>query len=113
MTMTATNSDPCTSDTIHATYYAAKTDTITILHAPATTVIVNHTPDETSKSDRSLTVWMVVAILFIVIAISAIAFSISLGYVFHKKINTLKNSTIATSATNTELVTEGNFSHNN
>ena len=116
MPTTVTISDCSTSATSgNQASCMAETDTITNLHHIATTGTVSHTPnsgmvDQGSRSNGSQTVWMVVAILFIMIALSTTVFNIFLGYILLKKINTLKNSSTATSATRImELVTEGTF----
>ena len=76
------------------------------------------TPTTTSTSainvcDGSLTVWVVLAILFIVIAVSPITLSIFVGYFSYKKIRALKDSLAAISASNTkEQHTEGRFACN-
>ena len=84
----AENQATCTADT----------ETVTILHPLATTVTVNYTPDnammgQSSNSNGSQTVWMAVAILFMVIATSAIVFSIFMGCLLHKKVKAFKRST--------------------
>ena len=75
-----------------------ETETVTILHPLATTVTVKYTPDnaivgQSSTSDGAQTVWMVVAILFIMIATFAIVFTTFMGCLLHKKANTFKHST--------------------
>ena len=95
---------PCTKET----------DVITVLHPLAVTVTVDHTPDnamvdQSSKSDGSQTAWMVAAIVFFVIAVSAIVLSIFLGYFLRRKGNAVEKS-IATSNPDTiEMVTKGEY----
>ena len=70
--------------------------------------------DNSLQSDESLTVWVVLTILFIVMSVLAITLSIFVGYFSHKKIRTLKNSLAAISANNTkEPLMEGKFTCNN
>ena len=97
----------------------AETETVTISHPLTTTVMVNHTPDNdmvdrSSNCNGSQTLWMVFAILFIVIAVSTIVFSLFVMYFSHKKFKTLENSTTAMSTANTKelLVREGKFNRN-
>ena len=106
---------------VHYPYFLLKAAT---LHIGGTevqetnSVTINSTPDnpmvdQSLQSDGSMTVWVVVTILFIVIAVLAITLSIFVGYFSHKKIRTLKNSLAAISATHTkELLTEGKFTCN-
>ena len=66
--------------------------------------------DHRLQSDGSMTVWVVLTILFIVIAVSAVVFSIFVGYFSHKMVRTLKHSLAAISSAHTkELLTEGKF----
>ena len=94
---------------------ATETETLIILHTLATTTPESHTPDDAmvdqcSTSSGSQTVWMVVAIVFFVIAASAIILSIFLGYFLHRKGKILDKSTTATANPNTmEVVTEGEY----
>ena len=72
------------------------------LHFLGTTITVYQTPsnamvDKGATSSGSLTVWMVVAILFLVIAIAAIVLSTLLGYILYKKTTTFKGSFTANS----------------
>ena len=92
--------------TTAASCYMAKTNYFTISSTPDQTMA-----DHSLQSDGSLTKWMVLAILFIVIAVSAITLSIFVGYFSYKKIKTLEKSLTAISATNTkELLTQGTVS---
>ena len=86
-----------------ASCYMTKTNSFTLNSTP------DHTMgDQSLQSNGSLTAWMAVTILFIVIAVSAITLSIFVGYFWYKKIMTLEKSLAAFSATNTkELLTQG------
>ena len=53
--------------------------------------------DQGSKSSGSQTAWMMVAILFLVIAITAIVLSTFMGYLLYKKTKTFKGSFTARS----------------
>ena len=91
----------------------AETETLTILHTLAATTVKNNTSENAlvgqgSTSTRSQTVWVVMATVFLVIAVSAIVLSIFLGYFLHKKGKTMDMSTTATIHPSTiELVAEG------
>ena len=109
VTATSTATVPCTEtklllDTCTAAITVTSASTVQCsqadLHSLETTITVNQTPgnaviDQSSKSSGSQTVWMVVAILFLVIAISAIVLSMFMGYLLHKKNKTIKISSTA------------------
>ena len=93
---------------------AAETQTLTISHTLATTALENHTPDDVSfgvctTPSGSQTMWMVVAIVFLVIAVSAMTvLCILLGCLVRRKRNTLNKSNTENAYSSTiELVTEG------
>ena len=71
--------------------------------------------DHSLQSDGSMTALVVLTILFFVIAVSAVTFSIFVGYFSNKTIRTLKNALVAAIAANNtkQLVTEGKFTCNN
>ena len=82
-----------------------------------TMVIVTQSPrsddslEQGQNSGGSSTAWMVVAIIFLVIALSAIALSIIMGYLLHKKTRVMENSNAPNFGTNSKkLVEEGNVS---
>ena len=118
VTITASSTLAVTDNQVGFRFCTAETETVTILHPLATTVTVNHTPDndlvdQSSKCNGSQTLWMVLAILFIVIAVSTVVFSIFVGYFSRKKFQTLEYSNTATCTINTKgLGREGKFSHN-
>ena len=67
--------------------------------------------DQSSDYNGSRAVWVVMAILFLVIAVSAIVSSTFLGYLLHKKVKSQGNVNIAASGTNTNRsVGEGEIS---
>ena len=111
-TVTITASSTC-AITDNQLLCATETETLTIFHTLAATIPESNTPDDAmvdqcSTSNGSQTVWMVVAIVFFVIALSAIVLNIFLGYFLHRKGKILDMSTTGTSNPNTiKVVTEG------
>ena len=74
---------------------SVETQTITVSHISTTTVVVSQTPenvylDQALKPEGSKTAWMVVAILFLVIAISSVTFSAILGYIVCKRVKIME-----------------------
>ena len=68
--------------------------------------------DQSLNAEGSTTAWMVVAILFLVITISAIVLNVIMGYLLHKKAKTLKLPSAAASGTATkESAKEGTLIH--
>ena len=68
--------------------------------------------DNSSDSNGSQAVWVVVAILFLVIAVSAIVSSTFLGYLLYKKVKSQGNANAAASGRETNTsVGEGMISH--
>ena len=97
--------------------YTMKPQIITIPCAFTTTVVVSQTPNNLSleqslKAEGSTTAWMVVAILFLLIAIFVIVLNAIMGYHLHKKANYLRISNGAASEVATEKsAKEGTVSH--
>ena len=112
MTETITASSTRTIASTQA-LHTTETDATTVLHCFATTVTVNHSQDNvtvegSSNFDGLQAAWMVAAIVFFVIAVSAIVLNIFLSYFLYRTRKGMDNSTTATSNPNTiELVTEG------
>ena len=101
------------SSCVHYTQTDDKTvpQIITVSHT-----LTNESSNQCLESERSNMMWIVLAILSLVMAISTIVFSIIIGCIFQKKINNMKNSSTytATSSNDTnEPVKEGTVSHNN
>ena len=88
--------------------YMAETTSFTMNSTPDNSMV-----DQSLQSDGSLSAWMAVAIVLLVIAVSAIFLSIFVGYFSHKKMKTLEISLAAvSSANNKELHTQGKLSGN-
>ena len=85
--------------------YTVKTEVVTVLRPLETS---NGPVDQSSKSDGSQVVWMVVVILLLGIAISSIALSIFMGYLLHKKTKT--TSTVVSYSDNKETAEQGKVS---
>ena len=97
-----------------------ETKTITVTATLSSSVQSTYTfsnkcSDQTLKSETPNTAWIVLAILFLVMAVSGFVVSIIMGYVLYKKTNTLEKSSISTSAPTSgtnEPVKEGTVGHN-
>ena len=130
-TVTPPACDPCKQD-----HCEPKTETVTVSSTPVsciapspvveciqteymmeplistTTVIASQSPtnddslDQSQKSGGSSTAWMVVAIVFLVIALTAIALSIIMGYLLHKKTRAMENSSPSNSGTDSKKLVE-------
>ena len=110
MTVTATDTVPCA-----ATLLNNDAKTVTVMVTTASVVPCqqeSNLADKSSDSDGSQAVWVVVAILFLVIAVSAIVSSTFLGYLLHKKVKNHGNASTAASSTGTNRsVGEGKISN--
>ena len=97
--------------------YKIKPQNVTISYNFTTTVTVSQTPnsvllDQCLKAEGSTTAWMVVAILFLIITISAIVLNVIMGYLLHKKAKTPKiSSAAALGSVTKESAKEGTVSH--
>ena len=98
-----------TTVTITATScYMAETTSFTMNSTPDNTMV-----DKSLQSDGSMTAWMAVAIVLLMVAVSAIFLSIFVGYFSRKKMKTMQISfTAITSSSNKELLKQGKFSCN-
>ena len=98
-------------------HYKTEPQIITIPYTFTTTVVVSQTQNNVSlgqslKAEGSTTAWMMVAILFLLIAISAIVLNVIMGYLLHKKAKCLKISNgVASEIATKESAKEGTVSH--
>ena len=117
VTMTDTvNNTPANGPSVDCTLLDTAIDTQTLIVTASCTptiafsqgtVIMNSSPDnglvdQSGTSDVSCTMWMVIAVLFLIIAIFAIVLSAVLGFLLHKKSSTMK-----TEADKKEMVRAG------
>ena len=86
-------------------------ETITVADIVTQTIVVTQTPGTLppvqvldSVSEASQTAWMVVAILFLVIAIVAVAIIVILGFMLYQKSNAQKLSGVVTISSSTENI---------
>ena len=78
--------------------------------------LANESLNQSLKRERSSSVWIALATLFLVMATSVIALSILMGCILHKKTKTQENSStcIAASSSGTnDPMKEGRVSHVN
>ena len=88
-----------------------ETETVTITHT-----VTNESLNQSLKCERSSSVWIALATLFLVMAISAIVLNIVMGCILQRKMKILENSstciTVSSSDTN-DPIKEGTVSHVN
>ena len=93
--VTPTDTVPCAEASLNK-----DARTVTVMVTTASVVPCqqeSNLANKSSDSNRSQAVWVVVAILFLVIAVSAIVLSTFLGYLLHKKVKNQGNAIAAPS----------------
>ena len=125
------SSTPASSIACECTDHKKETDFVTITSAPSpvvdciqteyirepltitTTITASQSPssddslEQSQKSVGSSMAWMVVAVVFLLIALSAIVLSIIMGYLLHKKTKAMENTSACTVGANSKKLVEG------